>query len=296
MIMYQDKIKKSQKAAKELLTQRLEATEELEKKRLESTDEDDKKRLEHSNIFNISTLLPLEFTPDECVDDATFIARDILSKRSNAEIVSLSNAINSMLRVGDGLLMELSMKLLKTQDSRKSVVQTQGRSLYLLHDYFNLETLPIKKVQWGELFATLTLMQSAEIIYTPYEGADYDETLREALKQTSLQCISQLKEEIIDSVARAECYFDIKAKSKNDGKVGGKTRADKMEPLRNEVGRRFLEKYTMYKKNRAALIIKAELIDEKTNLFDPDKKPNIERTFAKWIDGLLKKEWQLPVQ
>jgi hypothetical protein len=250
----------------------------------------------YSNIFEKSKLLPMSFEPDEDVCDATHIARDILVKRSDKEIIELSKAIGSMLRIGENLLQSLSMKLLDTSSTRKSVVLSEGRSLYLLSDYFDLSGLQIKKVQWGELFATLTLMQSAEIIHAPSEIESYDESLREYFKQTVQSTIAQLKEEIIDSVARAECYFDIKAKSMSDGKTGGRKRADNMEPLRNEVGRRFLQKYTMYKINRAALIIKVDLINENTSLFEEDKKPNIERTFAKWINGLLNKEWQLPVR
>lgn len=248
------------------------------------------------NIFDTSKLPPKEFLADEDVCDATQIARYILSTRSNNEIVSLASAIVSMLKVGDDLLMNLSMTLLDAQDPRTSVVITQGRALYLLHDYFNLTTLPIENVNWGELFATLTLMQSAEINYALTEVDNYDESLRAFFKQTALHCISQLKEEIIDSIARAECYFDIKAKSKGDGKLGGKARADKMEPLRNEVGRRFLEKYAMFKKGKAAYIIKIELMEEENELLELVKIDNAERTFAKWIDGLLKKEWQLSVQ
>lgn len=248
------------------------------------------------NIFSISNLPPKDFLADEDVCDATQIARDILSTRSNKEIMSLANAIVSMLKVGDALLMNLSMTLLDAPDPRTSVVITQGRALYLLHDYFSLTTLPIKNVNWGELFATLTLMQSAEINYALTEVDSYDESLRAFFEQTALHCISQLKEEIIDSIARAECYFDIKAKSKNDGKIGGRARADKVEPLRNEVGRRFLEKYAMFKNGKAAYIIKIELMEEENELLELVKIDNAERTFAGWIKDLLEKKWQLSVQ
>jgi hypothetical protein len=254
-----------------------------------------KLKLQH-NIFEISELEPKGFIPNEDVCDATHIARYILSKRSNDDIALLSNAIITMLRTGHGLLMKLSVMLLSPTESRSSVVTTQGRALYLLHDYFDLTTLPIQNVKWGELFAILTLMQSAEINYALTEVDDYDESLREAFKQTELACISQLKVEVIDSVARAECYGDVDKQLKDKSQKGGNNRAVNMEPLRNEVGRRFVKNHAWHKPTRAALNIRKELIDEKSELLDLINKNNPERTFAGWIKDLLDKKWQLPVQ
>ncbi|NQY89005.1 MAG: hypothetical protein HRT51_14915 [Colwellia sp.] len=121
--MYQDKIE--QEANKALLNIR---THRIQK-----------------NIFVQSKLEPLNFLPDESVCDATHIARDILSKRTNEEIITLSKAIDSMLQMGENLLLSLSVKLLNASKTRKSVVLTQGRELYLLCDYFDLNTLTLKK-------------------------------------------------------------------------------------------------------------------------------------------------------
>mgnify|MGYP000608810263 CR=1 FL=1 len=273
--MYQDKIKQE---AKEAVT-----LEKVQKK--------------HSNIFERTDLLPMNFEPDENVCDATHSARDILIKRSDKEIIELSKAVASMLRIGENLLQSLSIKLLDTSHTRKSVTLSEGRSLYLLRDYFDLNSLQIKSVQWGELFATLTLMQSAEIFHAPSEIDNYEEPLRENFKQTVQSTIAQLKEEIIDSVARAECLFDVKTKSNSYGSLGGDKKAKRIEPLKIEVIKRYLKmKNEGYSNRRMGMIIEAQLDKENNVLLERSKSEEKDHLFSKWIGDFKNKKWKMPVQ
>jgi len=268
--MYQDKIERQAKEAVAL----------------------DQAQERYSNIFERSGLLPMSFEPNEDVCDATHIARDILINRSNEDVIKLSKAVASMLKIGENLLQSLSMKLLDTTSTRKSVILSEGRSLYLLFDYFDLSGLQIENVQWGELFATLTLMQSAEILHAPSEIDNYDEPLKEYFKQTVQSTIAQLKEEIIDSIARAECLFDKKAISSSIAKSGGLAKANNIEALKQHVIHRYHTSYTN-KSNRAAGKSIFKEMDEEDNklllLSYADDKPH---QFSKWIalflDGKLK--------
>lgn len=201
-----------------------------------------------------------------------------------------------MLRIGDGLLMVLSMKLLDTPSSRKSVVLTQGRALYLLHGYFDLDTLPIKKVQWGELFATLALMQSAEIIDIPSEVDDYDVSFREAFKQTALHSINQLKEEIIDSIARAECLYDKGKKTSSVSKSGGDGKANHIKPLKLEVIERYIERFSHLNKSRAGREIEKELTKEDSPLLLLSSNLDKHLMFAKWIGHFQDGEFKIPLK
>lgn len=272
--MYQDKIERE---AKEAVT-----LEKMQKR--------------YSNIFLRSGLLPMSFEPDEDVCDATHIARDILAKRSNKEVIELSKAVASMLRIGENLLQSLSMKLLDTSSTRKSVVLSEGRSLYLLFDYFDLSGLQVKSVQWGELFATLTLIQSAEILHAPSEIDNYEEPLKEYFKQTVQSNIVQLKEEIIDSVARAECLFDNTTLSSKSGSVGGDTKAKRMEPLKIAVITRYLENYTEISNKKSGEIIEAEFLVEKIELINLSDSEEKNLLFAKWIGAFKNGKWKMPLQ
>ena len=249
----------------------------------------------HSNVFARSVLLPMSFEPDEDVCDATHIARDILIKRSDSEIIELSKAVTSMMRVGENLLQSLSMKLLDTSSTRKSVVLTEGRSLYLLCDYFDLSGIEIESLQWAELFATLTLMQSAEILHAPLEIENYDEPLRGYFKQTVQGTIAQLKEEIIDSVARAECLFDKNNKNAKSGSAGGHAKAKHMEPLKVEVNKRYLKHYTEYSARKAGMIIEAELEAEKSELLLLSEAEEKNHQFSKWIGDFKNGKWKMPI-
>ncbi|NMP32562.1 hypothetical protein HII17_13430 [Thalassotalea sp. M1531] len=252
-------------------------------------------RARHSNIFERSDLLPMSFEPDEDVCDATHIARDILIKRSDKQIIELSKAVTSMLRIGENLLQSLSMKLLDTSSTRKSVVLSEGRSLYLLLDYFDLNELQIKSIQWGELFATLTLMQSAEILHAPSEIDNYEEPLKAYFKQTVQSNIAQLKEEVIDSVARAECLFDKNNNNAKLGSAGGNAKAKHMEPLKVEVIKRYLKNYTEFSARKAGMIIEAELETEKSELLLLSEAEEKNHQFSKWIGDFKNGKWKMPI-
>lgn len=247
------------------------------------------------NIFIIARLAPKDFIADEDVSDATQIARDILSTRTNEEVESLADVINSLLKVGDGLLINLSITLLDEQASRTSVVMTQGRALYLLHDYFDLTTLLVKNVSWGELFATLTLMQSAEINHTLMEAQHYDESLRAHFQQTALHTANQLKAEIIDSIARAECLFDKKTSAIKSGGAGGVAKSKRIEPLKVEVIQRYLASYTGNTNKKAGEIIEAELLNEKSELMNLSNNEEKNLLFGKWIGAFKNGKWKMPL-
>jgi len=275
MIMYQGKI---QREAKEAVTLK-------------------KIQERHSNIFDRTGLLPLNFEPNKDVCDATHIARDILTKRSNKDVIELSKAVTSMLRIGENLLQSLSMKLLDTSSTRKSVVLSEGRSLYLLCDYFDLSGLPVKNAQWGELFATLTLMQSAIILHEPSEINKYEGSLKEYFRQTVQSTISQLKGEVIDSVTRAECIFDIETKSNNYGSLGGDKKAKRIEPLKVEVIKRYLNMQNEgFSNRRIGMIIEAQLVQEDSLLLKLSKSEEKDHLFSKWIGDFKNKKWKMPVE
>jgi len=273
--MYQDKIKKEAKKAIE-------------------ANKNDTRQI---NIFESAGLEPLIFIPDEDVCDATHIARDILFKRSNEDVILLSKAIDSLLSIGENLLQNLSLKLIKNSTSRKSVVLTQGRALYLLCDYFELSTLKIKNLQWSDMFATLTLMQSAEILYLSSRNYNEDEFFSKALKQTAEHCIRELKEETIDSIARSECLFDKKELIKSSGGAGGKAKSKKMEALKVEVIRRYMKDFDKDKDSNksAGEIIEAELMHEKSPLLNLSESEEKNLLFAKWIGAFNNGNWKMPL-
>ena len=272
--MYQDKIEEKANAA--LLSQ--------------------KEPRKHKNIFAQSQLAPLDFLPDEDTCDATHIARDILSKRSNEEIITLSESIDYMLHIGENLLEILAMNLLKNSTTRKSITLTQGRALYLLCDYFDLSTLDIKNAQWSELFATLTLMQSAEIVRLSQETHEQDEFFKEAIQQSKLSCIQQLHEEIIDSIARAECIFDKKKVSTSSGSAGGEAKAKRIEPLKVEVIKQYLKiSHEVKSFRRAGMIIEAELESMNSELLELSESEEKNILFSKWIGAFKNGKWKMPL-
>lgn len=246
------------------------------------------------SIFENSALEPLSFIPEEADSDATEIARDILIKRNTEEVIKISKSIKYMLKLGEQLLQSLALNQLRT-GQRICVSLSEGRSLYLLHHFFDIKALKIKNLKWGEVFATLVLMQSAAI--KSISIREYgDDDVSQALKAQSPSSMQMFREEIIDSVVRAECLADIQQKAKSGGRLGGQARANKMAPLKNEVGRRFIENYSHFPNSKAAEIIEAELISEKSPLWHLSKAENKAKTFTDWIGGLLNNEWQLPVQ
>ncbi|MDT0605038.1 hypothetical protein [Thalassotalea castellviae] len=268
-----------------------------------------KEQYKCKNIFVKSGLAPLDFVPDEGVCDATHIARDILSKRSNEDVILLSKAIDSMLNIGENLLQSLSMKLLKNSKTRTSVVLTQGRELYLLCDYFELDTLDIKKIQWSELFGTLTLMQSAEIVYLSTKTYKQDDFSRkgqqisqqhfikelDAIQQSQKHCINELKEEIIDSIARAECFYDNKSKTLKIAKSGGKAKAKITEPLKIAVISRYSKGYSDLNPKQAGKKIFEELSLEKSPHLLLSYNQDKPLQFSTWIREFERGKYKLPL-
>lgn len=251
----------------------------------------------HKNIFVLSGFAPLDFIPDEDTCDATHIARDILNKRSNEDIVTLSKTIDYMLHIGDNLLDDLSMQLLKDSTTRKSITLTQARSLYLLCDYYELSTLSLKKVQWGELFATLTLMQSVEIVFISAKSNEQDEYFKEALEQTQQHCINELKEEVIDSIARAECLFDKKIKSSSIAKAGGKAKSRNTDKLKKKVIQLYEELGSFQSYRSAGKAILKKLEGENSQLLLLSFADDKAHRFSIWIGEFEdKKKKQLKKQ
>jgi hypothetical protein len=248
----------------------------------------------NKSVFETFNLDPMDFTPHEFLCDPTHTARDILSMRSNDDIIKISKYVSLMLSIGDGLLHQLAVKLLSDSDHRKSISLSKGRSLYLLCDYFDLDSIPLRKVHWSELFATLTLMLSAEVSYmqtqtfTDFElSVDMDKTIDHSIKM--------LREEIIDTITRAECLFDKVYKSTVSGGLGGDAKAKRMEPLRVEVINRYLFRYTEFSARRGGMLIEAELNAEHNELLNLSKAEEINIQFSKWIGAYKTGKWKMPL-
>jgi hypothetical protein len=253
-----------------------------------------KDRYNHSNVFIREKLQPLDFLLEEEGNDAAHIARDILSKRSNEDVLLMSKSIDSMLQVGENLLTTLSIKLLSTSPTRKTISLTQGRSLYLLCDYFDLTSITIKKLKWSEMFATLALMQVAEIFGSKH-GVYGEDDMSQAMKIYSERFILDMSEETIDSIARAECLFDKKKIYTTSGTAGGEAKAKHIKPLKVEVINRYLTNYTSYSNKKAGEIIDAELSNEKHKLLLLSEAEEQNLQFAKWIGAFKRGKWKLPI-
>jgi hypothetical protein len=99
--------------------------------------------------------------------------------------------------------------------------------------------------------------------------------------------ISQLLEEIIDSIARAECLFDKKSASSLIAKAGGEAKAKNIEPLKNEVINRYLKSYTHLNKKKAGRAIEQELMTENHPLLLLSYSEDKDLQFSKWIGSLF---------
>jgi hypothetical protein len=271
MIMYQDKIENETKA---LIAK-------------------GKDRYNHSNVFIREKLQPLDFLLEEEGNDAAHIARDILSKRSNEDVLLMSKSIDSMLQIGENLLTTLSIKLLSTSSTRKAITFTQGRALYLLSDYFDLTTIAVKKAQWCEMFATLALMQAAEIVGSRHKSYG-DDDISQAMKLYSERFILDMAEETIDSIARAECMFDKKLASSSMAKTGGEAKAKNMMPLKIEIIERYLKSYTHFNKKKAGRAIEQELMTENHPLLLLSYSEDKDLQFSKWIGSFLNGSYKIP--
>jgi hypothetical protein len=253
--------------------------------------------LKSKSIFEIAELKPLSFTCQELSGDAIHIARDILSTRTDEDIIILSKAVNSVMELGDSLFMHLAVKLIDSGD-RKSVTSSEGRALYLYCDYFALDTIPLKNVQWGEMFATLTLMQATEIQYINSQlqsESSLNTELADALNANVSHVIAELKQEIIDSIARAECLYDKRYKASQSGSTGGEAKAKRMKPLKVEVIKRYLREYRDYSFKKAGAIIEAELNNENSPLLQLSEAEELNLQFSKWLSSFVKGDLKLPI-
>ena len=252
------------------------------------------------NVFEKNALLPLTFEPDEDIEDQTYIARDILSNRGDAEIITISNGINYMQKLGSDLAESLYFKMRKENTNRTSMVITEGRMLYLLCDYFDLSSININKLLWGEIFATLTLMQSAEVnALVSIKNTEPQNEFEQALIVTADIHIQEQKEEIIDSIARAECLFDKKVSAVSVAKAGGNAKAKNIKPLKDEVIHRYMKNYSLMSNitNRAAGKEILKSLDKENNklllLSYADDKAH---QFSKWIALANDKELKITIK
>jgi len=249
------------------------------------------------SIFEIAELKPLSFSCEELSGDAIHIARDILSTRTDEDIITLSKAVKSVMELGDNLFIHLAVKLIDSGD-RNSVALSEGRALYLFCDYFALDTIPLKNVQWGEMFATLTLMQVAEIQYTKKQSqsqSSLNSELSDALNTNVPHVIAELKQEIIDSIARAECLYDKRLKASKSGRAGGDTKAKRIEPLKVEVIQRYLSAYQDCSFKKAGAIIEAVLNNENSPLLQLSDAEELNLQFSKWISSFMKGNLKLRI-
>jgi hypothetical protein len=246
------------------------------------------------SVFERTNLDPLTFIPEEAEHDATAIARDILIKRSNDEIIKVSKSIKYMLKLGEQLLHSLALKQLRA-GQRICVTLSEGRSLYLLHHFFDIKTLSIKNLKWCEVFATLALTQSAiikSISITEYS----DDALSQALKASTPSTIQQLREEIIDCIARAECLFDTKVNSTAIATKGAKSKASNIEPLKFAVIELYMSLYSNLNNKRAGEAIFKHLTNENNKLLFLSYAEEKNLQFSKWVGEFLKGNLKLPIK
>lgn len=250
-------------------------------------------RYNHPNVFIREKLQPLDFTSEVEGVGAVHIARDILSKRTNEEVLLMSKSIDSMLQLGEELLRTLAFKLLSNSSESKTISLTQGRSLYILCDYFDLTTIGIKKLQWGEMFATLTLMQIAEMVGSRQKVYGEDE-MSQAMKLYSERFILDMAEETLDSIARAECLFDLKVNSSAIATKGAKSKASNIEPLKLSVIELYLSHYSGLNNKRAGEAILKHLTEENNKhlLLSYAEDKNLQ--FSKWVGEFLKGKLKIP--
>ena len=248
------------------------------------------------SVFEKHDLLPLTFAPDEDIVDQTFIARGILLKRDDSEIIIISKAVSLMQRQGYNLAQNLCHKMFKETPNRPTITITEGKMLYLVCDYFDLSSLKVKSLHWGEIFATLTLMLSAEIwglkrAKNKVAISKYEQSI----KTTADIDIQEFKEEIIDSIARAECLFDKKQSLTKSGSAGGEAKAKRIEPLKVDVIARYLKRYTSFSNKKAGVIIAAELDAEKSDLLLLSEAEEKNLLFSQWIGAFKNGKWKLPI-
>ncbi|WP_133468973.1 hypothetical protein [Paraglaciecola marina] len=249
-----------------------------------------------SSIFDRKGYAPLDFTPLKEESDATYMARDILSSRTNAAVIRIAHSIDWMKAIGSHFAFELAKMQLK-DSQRQSFYLTDGRCIYLLLNYFDLTTINVKKLRWCEVFATLVLMHSASI-----KSMTHDMTLKageselsKALKENIPHVIAECRSEILDSMARAECLFDEREQVTSSGKAGGSAKAERIMPLKVEVIQRYLKDCTSFSNKKAGTIIEAELNSEASPLLVLSDAEEKNLQFSKWIGAFKKGKLILPI-
>ena len=236
---------------------------------------------------------PITFSPLEQFKGVTYQARQILCKRVDKDIIKISKALGWILQVGEKQLQRHAMELI-TKSSVESVRISQGKAVYLLRDVFDLSTLPIDNLSWGEIFATLALSQAAQATVISRENLTGSD-LANALNRAGKKVINELEYEVIDSISRAECLYDFGVIAKTSNAKGGRKRAEKYLPLKWEVGLRYVRDYNDFNNKKAAVIIEQELIDEKSKLLNLSSAEDKSLQFAKWISELNANKWALPI-
>jgi hypothetical protein len=252
-----------------------------------------KHRMEKETFLDRAEFSPKDFTPLDDESDATFTARDIIAKRTNDEIKTIAQAVSWMLIIGEGLSHKLAIKQLKNTE-RRSVSLTEGRSLYLLLEYFDLTTVGVIKLQWCEVFAVLVLLQSATIKALVEESYGSDD-LSQAIKLSAEHTVTIYRIEIFDSVARAECLFDKKSELSLLSKSGGEGKAKNTQPLKDEVIKRYLKSFMHLNNKKAGEEIERELIAEQNQLLLQSYSESKALQFSKWISLFRNKDLKISV-
>jgi hypothetical protein len=256
------------------------------------------KTTHRKTVFERESLSPNQFIPHDEVSHATFLARDILANRTDEDIQTLASAVLWVKNMGELILAKLARELLKQDDDRQSVLLTEGRELFMLTHYFDIQTLEVTETTWGQLFATLTLMQCAEYTSAANYNVVESDQLSKAIMDSLPHTLAILNDEIIDSAARAECLEAIHSdpnKARELGRKGGKARVQKIEPLKTHVINRYLEEYSNLNNKKAGAIIEAELKEKNASLLDLSSAEDKAFLFANWIGDFKNGKFKLAV-
>jgi hypothetical protein len=254
---------------------------------------------QRKTVFERESLSPNQFIPHEEVSHATFLARDILANRTDENIQTLASAVLWIKNIGELVLANLARELLKQNDGRQDVLLTEGRELFMLTQYFDIQTLEVTDVTWGQLFATLTLMQCAEFTtatnYNVIESDPFSKAIVDSIPHT----LAILNDEIIDSAARAECLQAIHGdpnKAREFGRQGGNARVQKLEPLKTHVIKRYFEEYSDLNNKKAGEVIEAEMKAQSSSLLDLSNAEDKAVLFSKWIGYFKNGKLKLALQ
>jgi hypothetical protein len=250
-------------------------------------------------IFERESLSPNQFVPHAEVSHATFLARDILTNRTDDDIQTLASTVLWIKNIGELVLDKLARELLKQNEGRQDILLTEGRELFMLTQYFDIQTLEVTDVTWGQLFATLTLMQCAEFTtatnYNVMESDPFSKAIADSIPHT----LAILNDEIIDSAARAECLQAIHGdpnKAREFGRQGGNARVLKLEPLKTHVIKRYFEEYSDLNNKKAGEVIEAEMKAQSSSLLDLSNAEDKAVLFSKWIGYFKNGKLKLALQ